>query len=429
MRGVRQLPKNEAREPGDGRDFRFFLTGQAISTFGDSFNHFALPFIVFQATGSELDLGAVAAVYYVPYVLFGLVGGAIADRYDRRKMMMASDLARALLIGAIGFVGVFHTLPLAVVYGAIFIQSLLQIPSAAASFAAIPRMVPADNVPAANIRFTSAQYVVQSVSPVAAAICVTVMSPAALLLVDAASFLVSFISLAAIRAPLGPDADRSLALGQPARGTVRSLVADISEGLRWIWSSPILRLVSVTVCAVNLLAPTVQAQVFSYLSDLHASDVQMGIFLGSAALGAAVLVMPVDRLRKTFSVKQLIWSSLILRGMSVIALSLAHNYVVALLAYACMSGMAAIWTALTTVLRQQVIPSALMGRVASASMAVAWSVIPVGTLAGGWAASRGGTDSVFFFLGCGIATIACLFAWRARRWPSEAAPGGSPGKT
>src|SRR5215467_5811577 len=82
-------------------DFWKFWTGETISSLGSSFTEFALPLLVFKLTGSALNLGIATAATFLPYLLFGLVIGAWVDRVDRKRLMIGTDLARALVIATI----------------------------------------------------------------------------------------------------------------------------------------------------------------------------------------------------------------------------------------------------------------------------------------------------------------------------------------
>src|SRR5438046_10700017 len=82
-------------------DFWKFWTGQTISNLGSSFTGFALPLLVFKLTGSALNLAISTAVYFIPYLLFGLVIGAWVDRVDRKRLMIANDVARPAVIASI----------------------------------------------------------------------------------------------------------------------------------------------------------------------------------------------------------------------------------------------------------------------------------------------------------------------------------------
>ena len=82
-------------------DFGRFWLGQTTSNLGSSFTFFALPLLVFTLTGSPIKLGVTTAAEFVPYLLFGLVIGAWVDRVDRKRLMIATDLARAAVIATI----------------------------------------------------------------------------------------------------------------------------------------------------------------------------------------------------------------------------------------------------------------------------------------------------------------------------------------
>lgn len=79
-----------------GHDFWLYFSGQLISQMGSSFTLFALPLLVFKLTHSATSLGLTTAANVVPYLLFGLVLGAVVDRIDRKRMMLLTDVGRAL---------------------------------------------------------------------------------------------------------------------------------------------------------------------------------------------------------------------------------------------------------------------------------------------------------------------------------------------
>src|SRR5713101_4031523 len=82
-------------------DFWKFWTGQTISTLGSSFTSFAFPLLIFNLTGSSLNLALTVVATVLPYLLFGLVIGAWVDRVNRKRLMVVTDLARALVIASI----------------------------------------------------------------------------------------------------------------------------------------------------------------------------------------------------------------------------------------------------------------------------------------------------------------------------------------
>src|SRR6185436_12412507 len=90
-------PRRSPASP-DPRNFWLFWLGQIISSLGSSVTAFALPLLVFNLTGSALNLALATTLTLLPYLCFGLIVGAWVDRVDRRRLMIAADIGRALVI-------------------------------------------------------------------------------------------------------------------------------------------------------------------------------------------------------------------------------------------------------------------------------------------------------------------------------------------
>ncbi len=108
-------------------DFWKFLTGQSISTLGSSFTSFALPLLIFKLTGSALNLAFTVVATVLPYLLLGLVIGAWADRVQRKRLMIGTDLARALVIASIPLASALGLLSVWWIYAVAFASSTLSI--------------------------------------------------------------------------------------------------------------------------------------------------------------------------------------------------------------------------------------------------------------------------------------------------------------
>jgi MFS family permease len=129
-----------------------FLLGQTVSNVGSSFTIFVLPLLVFKLTGSAFNLALVASAEYIPYLLFGLIIGAWVDRVDRRRLMILTDIAQALVISSIPLLGALGLLSVWWIYAVGFVSSTLWIFFNTAEFAAVPSLVPEEDLPAADRR-------------------------------------------------------------------------------------------------------------------------------------------------------------------------------------------------------------------------------------------------------------------------------------
>src|SRR5438034_4047819 len=123
-------------------DFWRFWTGQTISNLGTSFTQFALPLLDFKLTGSALNLAITTVATFLPYLLFGLVIGAWVDRVDRKRLMIGTDIARAVVIASIPALAAIGRLSVEWIYVVTFLSTTLSICFCAAEFAALPSLVP-----------------------------------------------------------------------------------------------------------------------------------------------------------------------------------------------------------------------------------------------------------------------------------------------
>src|SRR5262245_38567481 len=180
-------------------DFWKFWAGQTISNLGSSITLFALPLLVFKLTGSALNLGISTATSFVPYLLFGLPIGAWVDRVDRKRLMIATDIARALVIASIPIVYTLGVLSVWWIYVAGFLNATLTIGFDAAQFAAIPSLTDHDDLVNANGRIQASYSAAAVAGPVLAGLLVALMPVADILLIDSGSFLISALLLWLIR--------------------------------------------------------------------------------------------------------------------------------------------------------------------------------------------------------------------------------------
>src|SRR3989440_10686404 len=180
-------------------DFWKYWTGQTISNLGSSITLFALPLLVYKLTGSALNLGIATAATFLPYLLFGLILGAWTDRVDRKRMMIGTDIGRALIIASIPVMAALGLLTVWWIYLVGFVQATMTICFEAGQFAAIPGLVKRDDLVTANGRIQASYSAAQVIGPLLAGLLLAVIPITTILLFDAASFLISAASLALIK--------------------------------------------------------------------------------------------------------------------------------------------------------------------------------------------------------------------------------------
>jgi Major Facilitator Superfamily len=347
-------------------DFGRFWLGQTISNLGSSFTFFALPLLVFNLTGSPVNLGIATAAEFVPYLLFGLV---------------------------IGWV-----------YAVAFASATLTIAFDAAEFAAIPSLVPSDDdLVAANGRVQASYSAAQIAGPLLAGLLITMAPVQQVLWVDAASFLVSAGTLLLIARPFNASRDE-------ARRAIRN---EILDGLRYVLGHPILRNISAMMALINLVGATVYAQLVVFAKrQLDASDSRVALLYAAGSAGVVLLSLAAGPLRRRLSFSVAALGALLVDGLLTVVLAATRWYWAALALWAAISGLASFFNINTASLRQQIVPNHLLGRVISIAGVLAWSAIPVGALAGGWAVERTGSVAlVYGVIGALVALLALAFSF------------------
>ncbi|HEU5101131.1 MAG TPA: MFS transporter [Roseiflexaceae bacterium] len=220
-----------------------FWLGQIISSLGSSITSFALPLLVFSLTGSAFNLALSTTLTLLPYLCFGLIIGAWVDRVDRRRLMIGTDIARALAIALIPLLDWLGMLTEAI-YLVIVINATLAIGFDAAGFAALPNLVHPDELVTTNGRMQAGYSTAAIAGPLIAGLLLAVLALPLLLLGDALSFLISAASLASIRSSFTSS-------GGAAPAT--SISQAIGEGLWYVVSHPLIRWIIPLSLIVNFV--------------------------------------------------------------------------------------------------------------------------------------------------------------------------------
>ncbi len=370
--------KHSAPRQKISTDFWKYWTGQTISNLGSSVTLFALPLLVYKLTGSAINLGLTMAATFLPYLLFGLILGAWTDRVNRKRMMIYTDIARALIVSTIPLLASFGALSVWWIYAVSFIHSTLTICFDSGQFAAIPSMVSRDDLVTANGRIQASYSAASVIGPLLAGLLVTVMPLSTLMLFDALSFLISALSLFLVKISFNEAKDE--------KATPTSIGRDVIEGLRYVLKHPVLRNISFMMALVNLVDITTGAQLVLFAKQqLQANDLQVSLLFSAGSIGIVGLSLVAGLLRKRWTFSTVALSALMLNGLLTVLLAFTRWYWIALILWACMSGLGILFNINTSSLRQAIVPNQMLGRVVSIAGVLAWSAIPLGSLAGGFA--------------------------------------------
>jgi MFS family permease len=368
-------PKAAAPARKLSADFWKFWTGQTISNLGSSFTMFALPLLVYKLTGSALNLGVASATTFLPYLLFGLAIGAWVDRLNRKRLMIVVDVSRAIVIASIPLMAALGLLTVWWIYGVAFVQATLTIFFDSSEFAAIPSLVNQDDLVTANGRIQASYSGASILGPFLAGLLLAVVALPQLMIFDAASFIVSALSLALVRTSFNAG-------GEPRER--KSIRRDVVEGLRYVLGHPVLRNISAMMALVNFVGTTTYAQLVLFAKhQLLATNAEVGWLYSAGSAGVVVLALAAGPLRKRWSFSTVALGALMTEGLLTIVFAFMRLYWLALPIWGIMSGLGILFNINTASLRQAIVPNYMLGRVMSIASVLAWSAIPVGATLGG----------------------------------------------
>ncbi|GGL82099.1 MFS transporter [Streptomyces fumigatiscleroticus] len=398
------------RSPRYGRDFGIFWAAQTLSVLGDSFALIALPLLVLEATGSVARMGLLTAAGGAASVLAGVFAGAVVDRLDRRKLLIACDLVRMVLyalIPAVWLAGphlwlLYVVLPLCEAVGMVFSVGYVTV---------VRSLVDTERITAANGRLNATAAAAGVAGPLCAGVVAAWTGPAAAVAVDAASFGVSALCLGLVRlrgsAPDGPA---------PAR---RGLWRDLLTGASFLRRHPVLRALTVLLSLFCFLDLGLTDLIIYHLKhDLGRSDGTVGTVLAVGALGTVTGALLVDRLRRRLGFGAVWIGAVAVCGCAMAGIGRAGDVPAVALLSAVFLGCVSVAGTCSMSLRQQVTPEHLLGRVTSAFWTIHYAAAPAGAAVVTWAAEHHGTAAVGVAAGVcsvGIAGLALFTPVRGRR--------------
>jgi MFS transporter, DHA3 family, macrolide efflux protein len=392
-------------------DFRRLLLAQIVSDVGDALTFVTLLFLVQRLTGSTVALAGLAISITIPSLVFGLLAGVYVDRWDRRKVMLYSDLARGVIV--LGLVWVQSDDLLWLVYLIAFSQAAIGTLFYPAKTALLPHLVGEKNLLAANSISQTSDIIFSLVGTIIAGLLagyLTNLWPA--FAIDAATFFISaaFISRIAARPPK--------AKSDPGE-TDQSVWADLSEGFRQIAQSrPLLGVVMAGSIAMLGLGAVNVLMVPFILEELAVSESWFGLIEAAQVLGMVISGITVAALAAKFRLGNLMVAGLVMAGVMIAAIS-GVTAIWQLMAVLTVIGLAVVpvQTAATTLL-QTLASDEMRGRVSS-SMGTAVSAASIVSIGfAGILAAAIGVRGVFVVSGA-ITVVAGTIAWFVFRGTSD----------
>lgn len=396
-------PTRRGRLLSDPDIFRY-VAARIVSLTGSAVTFIAMPVLIYGITESATWTSLVIVAEAVPYLIFGLWAGAIADHVDRRRVMVGTDFLAAAALATVPVAYWLDALTAAHVLIAAFGVRTIFVFFDAANQGALPSLVGRERLPAANALVFGGSTVAETVMPMVAGALIVVVSPASIIAIDVLTFVASAMLIRSIARPLSGTRVRDNPLRFKA----------VAEGTRFILRHPIVRVMIGIGILVAFSAGSLMAILVVWADrtlGVEEGDWRLGVLFGAWGVGGVIGSILVPRLMRHFGGVRAALVVLPFAAATGVALALAHSWVAGALAIVAWSIAYVVIATVSVTLRQQVTPEPLMSRVMTAGRMVTFGLgYPVGALVTGALASVVDTSEAVLLSQLSLA-VAALLAW------------------
>jgi MFS family permease len=392
--------------------FHAFWLGQTVSAVGTQVSMVALPLIAVLALHvGPLELGILAALETIPYLLLSLPAGVIVDRMDRRAIMIACDVGRALALGIAAIALAFGTASIGLLYVVALVVGSLSVFFTVAYTSYLAGILSADRLVTGNQRLELSESGARIAGPSIAGTLVELAGGAVAIFVDAASYVVSAIALLGSPRPARADGPAPIKVG---------LLDGMGDGLRRVAGDQILRDLAGSTAVFNLGSGMILAVLVLFATqDVGLDAAGFGLVYGIGNVGFVLGAMAVGASTSRFGIGRSLVGTAYLSAvaMTLIAVAGPGTGILLLLAGRFVGAVATpIYNVNVLSLRQARVDDAVMGRINGTFQFIDWGVLPLGSLLGGAiAAALGPRAALDAAALCGILSAVWLSVSPVRR--------------
>ena len=396
--------------PRLGTGFRWLLASTWVTSAGDGLALAAGPLLVASQSDNAILVSMAALLQRLPWLVFGLYAGAIADRLDRRLLVVVCDGLRAVVLAVLSVTIITGAVNIAVVLVAMFLMGLAEVFSDTATRALLPMLVDRDDLGIGNARLQTGFIAMNQL-----------LGPALGAVLFAAGMALPFVTQTVCVA-LGVLLVSRI---RTAPGVVtppgeRHLRRDIAEGIRWLMDHAAVRTLAVVMFTFNVTFGAAWSVMVLYATrHLGMSEAGYGLLATSAAIGGIVSTTGYGWLERHVSLAALMRTCLTLEVLLHLAFAVNTSPVAAIVLMFVFGAYAFVWNTVASAVRQRATPMEFQGRVGSAYSVGLYGGLVIGLALGGVIAHQWGLTAPFWFafVGSGI-TLALL--WRSLGYVAHA---------
>ncbi len=394
-----------------GRGFRPMLGAVVVMNLGDGVVVAAGPLLVASLTRDPFLVSLAFLCEYLPSLVLGTYAGVIADRVDRRRIVLLVNVGRAVVLVVLAATILTGTVSIAIVLAALLVLGAAETFGDVASSSMLPRLVPRAGLGLANARMQGGYILTNQLvgPPIGAFLFVAGM--AVPFVADAVCYLLGAVLIARIAAsdliaPNGAADDGAAGEGP------RSILRDLAQGARWLRDHRPMRTLVLTIVAFNVTFGAAWSVLVLYVGDrLGMDQVGFGLITTAGAVGGVIGTFSYGWLERHFALGDIMRAGLVIETITHLILALTRSPAVALLTMVVFGAHAFVWGTTATAIRQRAVPDHLMGRVSGIYRVGVYGGIVVGTPIGGLLARSFGITAPFWFGFVGSAVLVAIL-WR-----------------
>jgi len=387
-----------------GRRFGYLWATFALSSLGDGFGYGAVPLLALFVDPHPIPVATVAAADSLPWLVLALPAGALADRFERGRLMAVVDMARGLILAALAVIVAAHRIDFALLVILVFANGGARAIYYSASQATVPELIEPHSLAHANGVLSGTEAANEHLGGPILGTLTFAVAKAIPFAADAAAVGVAGLSL------LGFRTERRRR--GPAPGS-------ILDGARCLLKDRTLRLLVTLLAALaGLQGIVLGVLVIIATSDWGVPKSLYGVFLAAGALGNVPGALLADRFAVWIGSIPTLISAAVVSGLAYLVMAFANGWLLAGAAFAVVSFAVYAGSVIANSLRQRLTPRELMGRVGSAWRGMVWGALPIGSLIGGGLASLGSLGGVrlpVFIAGVAQCIVAVVLVGPLRR--------------
>jgi MFS family permease len=384
-----------------GRNFRWLLSSTFVNNVGDGVALTAGPLLVASLTRDPLLVSMALLSEYLPALLFGVIGGVAADRFDRKRLVIVVNVARSFVLAMLVVTIASGVVTIALVLAALFVLGTAETFADSASGTLLPGLVAREDLGIANARMQGAFLLTNQLllPPVGAFL--FAVGPALPFAANAAGFALGAVLISRVVTDV-----RNL---QAERPGVR---AEMLAGFRWLTGHPPMRTLALTIFTFNVTFGAAWSVLVLYAGErLGMNEVGFGLLTTAAAVGGIVGAVSYGRLERRFSLADIMRVGLLIETGTHLVLALTTSAAVALATFVVFGAHEFVWGTTSTVVRQRAVPDAVLGRVTGVYRVAIVGGMVIGIPIGGLLARTFGITAPFWFGFVGSVLLVAVL-WR-----------------